>query len=140
MSLGGNGLGVRRRFPETPLTPCDGDHQLGPGNPWWHFFPKWWGKSPQAALWGGAIHSTPGGNGGAIRTRDPAGSSCFLRRVKKKIFEFLMIHANGGDPYQDASICGTSFANGISSRGCLEAGRFAPGPQCERESRHVCHA
>ena len=25
MSLGGNGLGVRRRFPETPLTTCDGD-------------------------------------------------------------------------------------------------------------------
>jgi len=22
MSLGGNGLGVRKRFPETPLTPC----------------------------------------------------------------------------------------------------------------------
>ena len=25
VSLGGDGLGVRRRFPETPLTPCDGD-------------------------------------------------------------------------------------------------------------------
>ena len=25
VSLGGSGLGVRRRFPETPLTPCDGD-------------------------------------------------------------------------------------------------------------------
>ena len=25
MSLGGSGLGVWRRSPETPLTPCDGD-------------------------------------------------------------------------------------------------------------------
>ena len=25
MSPGGRGLGVRRRFPETPLAPCDGD-------------------------------------------------------------------------------------------------------------------
>jgi hypothetical protein len=64
----------------------------------------------------------------------PAGPSCFLRRVKKKMFEFPVIHANGGDPSQDTSICGTSFDFERSPRSCLEAGRFAPGPQCEREN------